>query len=155
MKYALLFAILIFGVSAHAQEACFETEKNVSTKKMFTDEEWQIALADWESKEPADPGIFKLFDAYQVYQAELPTANKFKGDKRKHCYIGCRISQAVSHDTAVYTAWLKEKDDLTDCAKGTYFELRDYDITVQGADLGVNNKDPQHCFDECSLIKRY
>lgn len=155
MKTLLLLLVFGFGSSAYAKGACYSSEKNVSTKKMFTENDWEEALADWDSKEPADPGILKLFAAYQVYQKELPTANTFKGDKRKHCYIGCRIAQDVSHDTAVYTAWYKEKEDLTDCVKGSYFELRDYEITVQGADLGLKNKDPKYCLEECSLVKRY
>lgn len=155
MKIFIAVAILFLSSTAFAQDACFEKEKNVLTKKIFTEKEWTTALDDWNAQEPTDPGILQLLFAWKVYNDELPTANKFKGDKRKHCYIGCRISQDVAFETAVYVAWYKEKEDLTDCAKGTLFELRDHDVTLQGAELGKQSTDPQFCFDECSGIKRY
>lgn len=155
MKLLFAFSILLFSGSAFAQQACFENEKNVITKKMFTEEEWNIALKEWDAQEPKDPGILKLFFAWNVYNKELPTANKFKGDKRKHCYMGCRIAQDVSYETAVYVAWYKEKEDLTDCKVNSNFEHRDYEITIEGADLAHQGKGASYCFDECGKIKRY
>ena len=155
MKSLIALSILLFSGSAFAQQACYETEKNVTTKKMFTEDEWNAALEDWDAQEPKDPGILKLFYAWNVYNKELPTANTFKGDKRKHCYIGCRIAQDVSYETAVYVAWYKEKEDLTDCKKNSYFEHRDYEITIEGAELAKKSKDAKYCLDECGKIKRY
>lgn len=155
MKLFFALAILFASQAVFAQDACYITEKNVSTDLFFTEPEWTMALEQWNAQEPADPGLLQLFFAWKVYNDELPTANTLKGDKRKHCYIGCRIAQDVAFDTSVYVAWHKEKQDLTDCEKGTFFEQRDYETTVHGAELSKQSSDPQFCLDECNMIKRY
>lgn len=122
---------------------------------MFTEVEWNTAIADWDTQEPEDPGIIKLFSAWQVYKKEAHAVKKIKGDKRKHCYMGCRIAQDVSYETAVYVAWMKEKEDLTDCQESTFFEVRDFEVTVDGAGLAATGTSKKHCLDQCLQIQRY
>lgn len=158
MKSILLVITIMFSVSANAQSACYETEKNVTTKKMFTEDEWNTALMNWDTQEPTDPGIIALYGAWTVYKtalSEIKGNKKFNGDKRKHCYVGCRIAQDVDEVTATYVAWYKEKKDLTDCVEGSYFELRDHEATLLGIKLAEKSKDPQYCLDECVKIKKY
>ncbi|MCC6138541.1 MAG: hypothetical protein IT287_07900, partial [Bdellovibrionaceae bacterium] len=121
----------------------------------FTEEAWNATLEDWNSLEPLDPGFLQLFYAWDLYNKEEAIVAKIKGDKRKHCYMGCRIAQQVSLDTAIYVAWYKEKKDLTDCKANTYFEVRDHEVTLQGAELGQVSAEPQYCMDECNAIKRF
>lgn len=152
--FTLLFS-LCFTSIATAQSACYENEKNVSTKKMFTEDEWNSAISEWDSQEPQDPGLLKLFAAWNVYKKEAPAVKKIKGDKRKHCYIGCRIAQEVSYDTALYVAWMKEKEDITDCDASTLFEWRDFEVTVHGAELAKDSSNEKYCLDQCTQIQRY
>lgn len=155
MKYFAL--ILLFSLSSlvQAQESCALEEIDSTTKKHFTEQQWDQQLEQWMSEEPASPGLLRLGLAFAVYTNEKPKTKKLRGDKRKHCYMGCRISQELGYETAEYVAWLKEHEDLTDCNGSTYFEIRDFEVTVYGAELGQTSKDPAFCIQECNQIKRY
>lgn len=156
MKFLFFLTIsLFFSSSAFAQDLCFENEKNAETKVIFTEDEWTAAVVEWDAQEPQDPGILKLLAAWNVYKQESATTAKIKGDKRKHCYMGCRIAQSVSYETAVYVAWMKEKEDLTDCKASTLFEVRDFEVTVDGADLAKDSSKKNYCLEQCQQIKRY
>lgn len=155
-----MFLILAFfttyslSFGAQAQQACFETEKNVLTKKVFTEEDWKSTLKDWSASEPSSPGYVRLLLAWNLYNTEEAALKKIKGDKRKHCYMGCRIAQDISLETAIYVAWYKEKKDLTDCSIKTLFEEYDYEVTLKGAEMGQENSDSEYCLDQCNALKR-
>jgi len=155
MKILFILLSVSFTSSAFAQNACYDNETNVKTKKAYSEDQWNMEIADWGTQEPKDPGVINLFAAWKVYKNKAATVKKIKGDKRKHCYMGCRIAQDVSLETAIYVAWLKENDDLTDCEKSTLFEHRDFEVTVEGAELSKESSDKQHCLDECSKIKKF
>ncbi len=155
MKFLFILLSTSLASTAYAQNSCYDREINVNTKKAYTEEQWNLEIADWGAQEPKDPGVIKLFAAWKVYKNEAPAVKKIKGDKRKHCYMGCRIAQDVSYETAVYVAWMKENDDLTDCETSTYFEHRDFEVTVDGAELSKESSEKQFCLDECSKIKKF
>lgn len=146
----ITFCSLSFAVA----NDCYLSEKNAVTKKIFTEQDYSLALEQWLSQEPESPGLLSLLFAYNVYKKESSTVSNIKGDKRKHCYIGCRITQSASYEAAIYAAWYKEYKDLTDCNKSTSFERRDYEYTLEGADIGTLNTEPSHCHDTCSSLPR-
>lgn len=156
MKLFLLTTMLFFQSKAFASFQCFENEKDVTTKKIFTEQGYNQSLESWLTGEPEHPGYFQLWKAYNFYSGEKPTLNKIKGDKRKHCYIGCRMGQALPVDTAIYVAWYKEYQDLTDCERSTRFEVEDFDATLSGIDVGESSpNDTEICFNFCEIPREF
>jgi hypothetical protein len=149
MKTILFIASIIFSTTVFAAPACYELEVDVQTKKPFEEKTWLETIDYWNAEEPAFPGIFKLASAWSVYKKALPEANKLKNDKLKHCYMGCKIAQNVSYETAVYVAWYKEQQDLTDCNQKTFFEVKDLESTLLGADIGAQSTEPKACVKTC------
>lgn len=154
MRLFIASLISILGLSFAQADECYLSEKNVVTKKIFTEQEYTQVLDEWLSQEPESPGLLNLLFAYNVYKNESSTVADIKGDKRRHCYIGCRITQSASYESAIYAAWYKEYKDLTDCSNSTSFERRDYEYTLEGADIGTLNTEPSHCHDTCSSLPR-
>jgi hypothetical protein len=130
----LVFTFLISACATAAQKpVCWQQEVEIIPNTKYTSEEkYDSDLYSWEHEQPSTPNIFALFSAYQVYKKERPTALKMQ-DKVAHCYIGCRISEEVNVKSAVFAAWKKELDDLTDCNPRTRFEVLDFEATVDGA----------------------
>ena len=147
-----LFAFLL--ASQAMANNCFDSEFNVSAQTRFTAEDYFVTLNTWQSQEPESPGILELFLAYRIYKNESETTAEINGDKRQHCYIGCRITESVSYEAAMYAAWYKEYQDLTDCKRNTYFEVRDYEYTLKGAHEAEMNGESSSCYDTCSVIER-
>ena len=82
-------------------------------------------------------------------QKELSTAQTLKNDKKKHCYIGCRIAQDTSVEISIYVGWLKESDDIQDCNKKTFFEPLDFESTLDGAEFAETSSSPMSCLEFC------
>lgn len=152
----MLFTLQIFWLlssSASAQESCWQQEVNPYTKSLYTQNEWQDHVEKWEEHAPSSPSLWSLFKAHQTYKKELSAAEKLKNDKKKHCYLGCRIAQNTSFDVSTYVGWLKESEDLNDCDINTNFEPLDFASTVDGAAFAETNSSPISCFEFCQDYK--
>lgn len=135
----------------YSKEACWLAEGFES------DAVYQQTLSQWKATQPPHPGYYDLYQSWNTYRFEmdtrvpnLPTITR--SDKSLHCYIGCRISQDVNEPSGVYTGWLKEKRDLTDCDSGTHFEIIDSTVTTWGAAWGRNSDDPGICVENCEKL---
>jgi hypothetical protein len=151
---SLLSFILIptFGFAAQPP-GCWTSEVSPVSKKIYSQTQWEQDLAQWLRLEPESPSLWSLFKAHQTYKKEQAAVKKIKGDKRKHCYIGCRIAQENSLEVSLYVGWLKESEDLQDCDKKTYFEPLDHQSTVDGAVVGSESQSPKICHEFCSAYK--
>lgn len=130
--------LCFFSVAVYAQNnnqaACWKSEINYKTNKVYTSEKpYNAHRVYWSTFNKATPDPISLSKAYFVYKAEIKKTEKFSKDKVKHCYMGCRISAEIDLPTAEYVAWNKEQDDITDCKLKTHFEVKDYEATVDGA----------------------
>lgn len=140
----------MFGSVAGAAEACFSQEESPETLKPFTSvEEYNSVVQEWKYREPRSPGLVALARAYAVYSSEKAVTAKITGDKRAHCYVGCRISQEVDYRTAEYVGWYKEDKDIKDCNKNSHFDIADFDATADGAQLGQSQPDRKGCMAAC------
>lgn len=150
-----LFLSVLFPLTSSAAQptACWAKEVNPISKKPYTEQQWMADLSRWQQQEPENPSLWQLFLAHQTYQDELDVTKKIKGDKRKHCYMGCRIAQTTSYEVSFYIGWLKESEDLQDCDKKTNFEPLDQQSTADGAAVGADSPTPQSCRDYCSSYK--
>ncbi len=92
-------------------------------------------LNNWLGLRPKAPALAELIKAKKLVDAEKDFALTLGSDKTAHCYLGCRISHAISFEAARYSAWQKEHIDATDCNFQTYFDLADYDATMVGANI--------------------
>lgn len=149
MRNLLVTFLFVFSPVALAQGVCEDVETHPESRQKMTAFEWQELTDEWAAEEPSNPGVLVLLAAYALYSLEKEKANSLRGDKRKHCYMGCRIARNVSVKAAVYAAWLKEYEDLTDCNPNTYFEWRDYEVTVNGAEAGASMGNTGNCYDYC------
>lgn len=135
-----LMSVIFYFVSVLAQAqnsqpvACWKTEINYKTNKIYTSEKaYEAHRAYWSAFNKVTPDPFSLSRAFFVYKSEIKKTEKFSKDKVKHCYLGCRISAETDVPTTQYVAWSKEQDDITDCRVRTHFEIKDYEATVDGA----------------------
>jgi hypothetical protein len=149
----MFFVFNSLVLMASAADMCWEQERNPYSKDRYTENEWHEHTQAWNERQPEEPGLLNLFWAHQTYKQELDTANSLKNDKRKHCYIGCRIAQDTSLEVSTYVGWLKESEDLTDCNRKTLFETLDYQSTIEGAQQGATNGDPESCYEFCQTYK--
>ncbi len=138
---------------AAAADMCWERERNPYSEATYTEVEWYDHTQAWNALQPEEPSLLSLFWAHQTYKQELDTAKTLKNDKRKHCYIGCRIAQDTSLEVSTYVGWLKESEDLADCNRKTLFETLDYQSTIDGAQQGSLVSEPQECYDFCESYK--
>lgn len=127
------FSVAVYAQNNH-QAACWKSEINYKTNKVYTSEKpCNAHRVYWSTFNKSTPDPISLSKAYFVYKAEIKKTEKFSKDKVKHCYMGCRISAEIDLPTAEYVAWNKEQDDITDCKLKTHFEVKDYEATVDGA----------------------
>ncbi len=148
-----LFVVTCLLSGQASAHGCWESERNPYNWLIYTESEWTSHSQAWSRIQPEEPTLWSLFWAHQTYKQEYQKASTLKNDKRKHCYIGCRIAQATSLEVSIYVGWLKESEDLADCNRKTYFELLDYQSTIEGAQHGAANSDPTECFNYCENYK--
>lgn len=91
--------------------------------------------AEWAALEPTRPRLRDMARATVLYRSEREQAMRLRGDKVRHCFIGCRLSVAINPTTGLYLGWLKEQWDLTDCDPATRFEPADERATALGVEL--------------------
>lgn len=145
-KLIFILSFFCFGIS-QAQVACWKSELNYRTNKIYTSQTlYQADLKSWLAFNTANPSPYSLTQAYLTYKNEIKKTQKFAKDKVKHCYMGCRIAHETDLETADYTAWNKEKEDLTDCKVSSHFEIVDYEATVDGA---KHHGDESQCEQYC------
>jgi hypothetical protein len=153
---------LIVGAGASAQSSgsdCFLSEIDPSTKKVYQNKaQWDADLKGiWDSA-PISRNPFLLFRGYEVSIVESRNAKGIGSDKRKHCYVGCRIAEEVGYDIAIYAGIYKEDLDLTDCKISTRFDRSDLLATLVGAGIAKESPgraDAAFCRSQCrTAIKR-
>lgn len=149
----LMFSLLITPQLLFAQDQCWQREVDPYSGKLYSAESWNETLQLWDQQQPPQASLWSLFWAHQTYQKELAAAQTLNNDKRKHCFIGCRIAQETSIEVSIYVGWLKESEDLQDCDKETFFEPLDYQSTVDGALVAESSSDSRKCMDYCSTYK--
>jgi hypothetical protein len=146
--------ILSSGAFASATgEECFRSEIDPSTKRVYQNK------AQWDADQKAiwalaagPPNPFRLLRGYEVSMSESKNSKGMGSDKRKHCYVGCRIADEVGHDVAIFAGIYKEDRDITDCRTKTLFDPADLEATILGADLAKRNadrSDAAFCREEC------
>lgn len=154
---ALLFVTFALFAPALAQAetaaACFANEVDPATRRAYANEDqYRADLEALLQAEPPRPGLYTLYRAYNLSQAETPNAQALKSDKRAHCYIGCRIANDFGAAAAEYAAWYKEHRDLTDCDRRSRFEPQDIVATQVGIRLGETHApraDKSLCQQQC------
>ena len=130
-----------------ATDACWKNEINPTTQKTYSSQaEYQNDLAKW-NKQSNWVNPIQLARAYQVYVQEKAHSLTLESDKMSHCYIGCRIRQKTDFKTVRYVAWLKEKQDLTDCDPNSHFEIQDFNATILGGVYLVTTA--EQCLSTC------
>jgi hypothetical protein len=149
----MFFVFKTLVLMASANEMCWKQEINPYSKTTYQEAEWLKHSQAWNERQPEKPIFWSLFLAHQTYKQELETANTLNNDKRKHCYIGCRIAQDTSPEVSTYVGWLKESEDLTDCNRKTLFETLDHQSTIEGARQGALVREPQECYEFCTSYK--
>lgn len=153
-----MIGVFVMGLFLHLAEAepssCWDKELNPYTQSVYkSEDEWLHQRERWDALQPENVSLWSLFWAHQTYKKELSTAQTLKNDKRKHCYIGCRIAQEQSYEVSDYVGWFKESEDLQDCDKKTFFEPLDYQSTADGAKRGASSQDPQRCYEACAVYE--
>lgn len=119
---------------------CFKNEIDPQTGTYYQNQaQWQADMKALNEKFPSLPNLFLLRIGYKVGVKESKAARHMRPDKRQHCYVGCRIANDASYEVAVYAAYYKEWDDLSDCDPKTDFDLKDIDATLLGAFLAAEN----------------
>ncbi len=149
MRKILFVLTVSIALPAYSQDMCINVEIHPKTHERMSGVEWQELKDQWASEEPESPGLLNLFFAYNLYSREKKKAEELRSDKQKHCYMGCKIAREVSMETAVYAAWYKEYQDLEDCSSKTYFEWKDYQLTVDGAIAGMAMGNTGSCMNYC------
>ncbi len=149
MKTLLCLISLCISHLSFAQDSCWQNEIHPINVTPYTQAEWENAITQWQTQKPSAPLITDLFKAHKTYKNELSTAQKLGNDKRKHCYIGCRIAQDTSLEVATYVGWMKELEDLQDCDKNTFFEPLDMQATTDGALASTNLTSQKGCYKYC------
>lgn len=109
--------------------------------------------AQWAAQEPTRPRLRDMARATVLYRTEREHALRLRGDKVRHCYIGCRITTEINPTTGLYLGWLKEHWDLTDCDPSTNFDPADERATAVGVDLAVRHQGLD-CRRECESALR-
>lgn len=132
---------------------CYLHEIDPQTKRVYQNEaQWKADQDKLWAAAPPSPSLYRLKKGYDVAISESGISRGIGSDKRKHCYVGCRIANDVGHDVAVFAAYYKENKDLLDCNSKTHYDLADIPATVRGADLAMASKSPadkDYCWKEC------
>jgi hypothetical protein len=153
---ALFFPILAFADTPPGD--CYRHEIDPHTGRFYQNRtQWEADRVElWKSAPPA-PSFFRRWQGYKVAMVESPNSHGIGSDKRKHCYVGCRIAAVVGPDVAEYAAYYKEDKDILDCSSQTHFDLMDIKATMAGALLATipEKSDANFCRTECrKLIRR-
>lgn len=148
MKHLVCFFLVLASATPLWAAACWSQEINPETKRIYTTAaDYENHLRIWNEKAAPLPNPLNLLRAYSLYKRELPGLARLGNDKIQHCYMGCRIAQGTTRRTAVYVAWYKEIQDLTDCRRSSHFENMDYLATVHGAQLPARSA--EDCVTSC------
>lgn len=150
-KFILPWLLHLLSIRTLAQgNTCWRSEINYLTQKKYASASlYQQHVDSWGQQAPEQPSWLLLNQAFEVYQQELSYSKKFKRDKVKHCFMGCRIAKETNFSTAKYTAWYKEQKDLIDCKLSSLFEIVDYDSTLDGAkNPGLRKACEKYCVKE-------
>lgn len=102
---------------------------------------WSQKLEEWEAIRPDFPGPLASISgviAASRLSKQVNQGREIRNDKWKHCIMGAEIAAITSVKTAIYAAWIKEHEDLTDGIKSTSFDEIDYQATVDGANQAEN-----------------
>ncbi|MGE0529279.1 MAG: hypothetical protein AB7G93_13920 [Bdellovibrionales bacterium] len=149
----VLGTVLARPALAERLDTCYRSEVDPNTRRRYQNiAQWESDRNDLWANAPARPYPWSLLWGHRVAEQESPRARKLGSDKRQHCYVGCRIANDVGYDVAVYAAYYKEEQDLLDCDPKSYFEPKDIEATVIGADLAVINPggaDAKYCSRQC------
>lgn len=95
-------------------------------------------VVEWMKYKPAYPNWQNLAKLAKVApRANRDAENASNYDKAKHCYAGCFIRKATSHNSAALIGWMKELKDASDCNTiASRFEVQDYLATLAGSLAG-------------------
>lgn len=150
MNFKLLFVLAIWSGVAHAAE-CFENELDPHTDRPYQNQaQWEADIQELWAPNPPIPWIFDLMKGREV--AEKESKERVGSDKRRHCYVGCRIANVVNYDVAVYAGYFKEDQDLKDCKRSTRYEPEDLAATILGAEIArekPGKADKEFCRQRC------
>jgi hypothetical protein len=153
---ALFFPILSFADTSKGD--CYRNEIDPHTRRFYENRaQWEADRAELWRLAPSAPSFYRRWQGYKVAMAESVSSRGIGSDKRKHCYVGCRIAAQVGADVAEYAAYYKEDKDILDCNPQTHFDLTDITATMAGASLAIipERSDPGFCRAECrKLIRR-
>jgi hypothetical protein len=143
MIHFLVAIVILAGTSTTFAQECLEVSEQ--------------QIKQWKTSQPELPDISDLYKAKKLIDAERKYSLKLGGDKRAHCYLGCRISHEVNFETARYAAWQKEYNDATDCDPKSLFEIADYEATLKGAsyaaDIARKKISKKQCVLFCKTFK--
>lgn len=162
----LLSAFVLVAPFAQAQAEgeevpCYQKEIDPQTKRVYQNEaQWNVDQKKLSDATPRMPNFLRLKWGWDLSRIEIKKTKGIGSDKRKHCYVGCRIGYDIGHDVAVYAGYYKEADDITDCNIKTHFDLKDIDATILGADIAKKcaeestkenpkQADEEYCRTEC------
>lgn len=151
MFFSQIFPVLIFiSISLVARadnKECYLYEIDPHTKKVYQNRaQWEADRKALWNQTPEMPDILSLQAGYAVGVRESARSKGMGSDKRKHCYVGCRIAAEVSYEVAVYAAYYKENRDISDCDPNSRFEWEDIAATERGAKIAQKQSRPSPAF---------
>jgi hypothetical protein len=153
---------LIFSTAAVAKvkpnKGAFQSYANYRAKKEFKKmraEALKCIELEGVSKEvlneffrspPPTPYWSKLRKLKKNHARYSSAASQLSSnDKVRHCFAGYMIARDLDYRTALFAAYYKEAQDVSDCNKKTHFEIADKIATIKGASLSVSG----HSIDLC------
>lgn len=95
-------------------------------------------VVEWMKYKPTYPNWKNLAKLVRVApRADREAERASNYDKAKHCFAGCFIRKATSHNSAALIGWIKELKDASDCNPlASRFEVEDYLATLAGSLAG-------------------
>lgn len=116
-------------------------ERALLCNPLEVDSKSSMDVTAWMKIQPDLPSWQLLADIEKTAKEAREYAKSRGGnDKFRHCLAGCYVAQQLDFKSAVLVGWYKELSDASDCSKNTTFEKKDYEATVKGARLSINNK---------------
>ncbi|MBK9323810.1 MAG: hypothetical protein IPM97_12850 [Bdellovibrionaceae bacterium] len=157
MKKNVLLLIFFIGLMTQTSVAetlqCFQIEEDPKRLGPYSTQlQYQLAKDEWRDETPGLSNPIELAFAYRVYRIEKNKAEALGIDKTAHCFIGCRVAQETSLQTAAYVGWLKEQRDLGDCKAESHFDKEDYLATIKGALMAATLRTGADCADSCIQV---
>lgn len=149
LKFLLFILFFSISVSHSKSQVCYLSEPYPYSSRNFeTQKEYDFYVNYWKEFEPQQPNPLLLLRGWLIAKEASQFARQnFADDKKMHCYVGCKVSQNASFQTAVYAGWLKEYQDLTDCKSNSGFSPDDYEATIVGGRAGTNKT--SNCLNFC------